>query len=129
YRGLLMTGRYAVAFLFLDLPPDHVDVNIHPTKAEVRFLNGQALYHLVLATVRERLRAEDLTARLRPATTSRGTQPAPSYPREEVAHRQGSIEQPAADPGRPAAPFQQGADGALAKHFGVAPGPSMLPGL
>src|SRR5262249_23032661 len=37
YRGLLMTGRYAVAFLFLDLPPDHVDVNVHPTKAEVRF--------------------------------------------------------------------------------------------
>ena len=36
YRGLLMTGRYAVAFLFLDLPPDAVDVNVHPTKSEVR---------------------------------------------------------------------------------------------
>ena len=37
YRGLLMTGRYAVAFLFLEMPPDQVDVNVHPTKAEVRF--------------------------------------------------------------------------------------------
>src|SRR5207248_1570824 len=37
YRGLLLTGRYAVAFLFLDLPPDLVDVNVHPTKSEVRF--------------------------------------------------------------------------------------------
>src|SRR5262249_48776464 len=43
YRGLLMTGRYAVAFLFLDLPADHVDVNVHPTKAEVRFRDGGAL--------------------------------------------------------------------------------------
>ncbi len=66
YRGLLMTGRYAVAFLFLELPPDHVDVNVHPTKAEVRFRDPQALYSLVHATVRDRLRAENLTARIRP---------------------------------------------------------------
>ena len=66
YRGLLMTGRFAVAFLFLELPPDQVDVNVHPTKAEVRFRDAQALYSLVLATVRDRLRAENLTARIRP---------------------------------------------------------------
>jgi DNA mismatch repair protein MutL len=64
YRGLLMTGRYAVAVLFLELPPDQVDVNVHPTKAEVRFRDAQALYHLVFTAVRERLRAENLTARL-----------------------------------------------------------------
>jgi DNA mismatch repair protein MutL len=64
FRGLLMTGRYAVAFLFLDMPPEFVDVNVHPTKAEVRFRDSHALYHLVLSTVRERLRAEDLTGRL-----------------------------------------------------------------
>jgi DNA mismatch repair protein MutL len=63
---LLMTGRYPVAFLFLELPPDQVDVNVHPTKVEVRFRDTQALYHLVLATVRERLRAQNLTAQLRP---------------------------------------------------------------
>ena len=64
YRGLLMTGRYAVAFLFLELPPDAVDVNVHPTKSEVRFRDGQALYHLVLATVRDRLRRANLVPRL-----------------------------------------------------------------
>jgi DNA mismatch repair protein MutL len=64
YRGLLMTGRYAVTFLFLELPPDLVDVNVHPTKAEVRFRDGQALHHLVFSTVRDRLRRENLTARL-----------------------------------------------------------------
>jgi DNA mismatch repair protein MutL len=65
YRGLLMTGRYAVAFLFLELPPDHVDVNVHPTKVEVRFRDGQALHHLVFAAVRDRLQKEDLTGQLR----------------------------------------------------------------
>jgi DNA mismatch repair protein MutL len=71
YRGLLMTGRYAVTFLFLELPPDQVDVNVHPTKAEVRFRDGQALHHLVFAAVRQRLRAENLTARLQAPSTMR----------------------------------------------------------
>lgn len=64
YRGLLMTGRYAVAFLFLELPADQVDVNVHPTKSEVRFRDGHALHSLVLHAVRRRLQAENLTARL-----------------------------------------------------------------
>ncbi|HEV8059693.1 MAG TPA: DNA mismatch repair endonuclease MutL [Gemmataceae bacterium] len=64
YRGLLMTGRYAIAFLFLDLPPDLVDVNVHPTKVEVRFRDAQPLYHLMLVGVRDRLRRESLTPKL-----------------------------------------------------------------
>lgn len=64
YRGLLMTGRYAVAFLYLDLAPDQVDVNVHPTKAEVRFRQGSAVYQLVFRAVRERLRRENLVPRL-----------------------------------------------------------------
>jgi DNA mismatch repair protein MutL len=64
YRGLLMTGRYPVTILFIDMPPDEVDVNVHPTKTEVRFRDAQAVYHLVFGSIRERLRAENLTARL-----------------------------------------------------------------
>jgi DNA mismatch repair protein MutL len=65
YRGLLMTGRYAVAFLFIDLPPDQVDVNVHPTKAEVRFRQSSAVYQLLFRAIRERLRQANLTPRLR----------------------------------------------------------------
>lgn len=79
YRGLLMTGRYAITFLFLDLPADLVDVNIHPTKAEVRFRDGQALYHLVLSTIRERLRAADLTARLQVSHRMAGPEGEPRF--------------------------------------------------
>jgi DNA mismatch repair protein MutL len=82
YRGLIMTGRFPVAFLFLELPPDQVDVNVHPTKAEVKFRDGQALHHLVYAAVRERLHASNLTPRLQPPpTTAETPQVVPPLPR------------------------------------------------
>ncbi len=64
YRNLLMTGRYAVGFLFLHVPPDQVDVNVHPTKAEVRFRENSLLYSLVRSTVKTRLLKENLVPRL-----------------------------------------------------------------
>ncbi len=64
YRGLLMTGRYAIGFLFLELPPDQVDVNVHPTKAEIRFRDSQAMYHLVRGAVKRALTAKNLVPRL-----------------------------------------------------------------
>ena len=64
YRGLLMTGRYAIGFLFLKVPPDRIDVNVHPTKAEVRFQENSTVYSLVRATVKSRLMRENLVPHL-----------------------------------------------------------------
>ncbi len=63
YRGLLLTGRFPVAFLRLDIPPEMVDVNVHPAKLEVRFADGRQLYSQLLATLRNKFLTTDLTAR------------------------------------------------------------------
>ena len=60
YRGLLMVGRQPVTFLFLEVPPEDVDVNVHPTKSEVRFLDSSSLYRLVLQTLRAKFLSMDL---------------------------------------------------------------------
>ncbi len=65
YRGLLMTGRYAVGFLYLNVPPNSVDVNVHPTKAEVRFRENSLIYSLVRSSVKNRLMQENLIPQLR----------------------------------------------------------------
>src|SRR6185437_1255749 len=64
YRGLLMVGRMPVAFLHLELPPEEVDVNIHPTKVEVRFRDSQRIYSQLLSTVRQTFLSSDLHSRL-----------------------------------------------------------------
>lgn len=56
YRGLLMVGRHPISFLFLEVPPHLVDVNVHPTKTEVRFQDSQTLYRQLLHTLREKFR-------------------------------------------------------------------------
>ena len=55
YRSLLEKRRYPIAVLFIDLPPEMVDVNVHPTKHEVRFRNQQQVHDFIVAALRERL--------------------------------------------------------------------------
>lgn len=53
YHTLLMKGRHPLAVLMIDVPPAFVDVNVHPTKAEVRFQDSNAVFVAVQKTVRE----------------------------------------------------------------------------
>lgn len=55
YHGLLMVGRYPMAVLFLKMPPEAVDVNVHPAKAEVRFREPRSVFSVVQRTVRATL--------------------------------------------------------------------------
>jgi DNA mismatch repair protein MutL len=57
YHTLLMVGRYPISILFLQLPPESVDVNVHPTKAEVRFKNADLIFRGVQRAVRRALLA------------------------------------------------------------------------
>ena len=67
YRGLLTSGRYPIAFLSLVMPPDLVDVNVHPTKLEVRFQDSGSLYSQLLSTLRTKFLSTDLTTRVESA--------------------------------------------------------------
>jgi DNA mismatch repair protein MutL len=55
YQTLLPSRRFPAGVLFIELPPEEVDVNIHPTKREVKFAHDRAVYDAVLQAVRRTL--------------------------------------------------------------------------
>ena len=57
YHTMLMVGRYPIAVVRLNVPPEDVDVNVHPAKAEVRFRYPDAAFSAVERTVRKTLTA------------------------------------------------------------------------
>ncbi len=57
YRNILPAGIYPVAMIFLEMPPGEVDVNVHPSKAEVRFRHSSFVHDLIRDTVLQALMA------------------------------------------------------------------------
>ena len=55
YRTAIPHDRYPIVFLFLKIPPNEIDVNIHPTKKEIKFSNEAAVFSLVYEGVKEAL--------------------------------------------------------------------------
>ena len=59
FSGRLMKGRHPVAVLFIRIPYDQVDVNVHPTKHQIRFLEQQKVHHAIKTAVKKALESDD----------------------------------------------------------------------
>jgi DNA mismatch repair protein MutL len=85
YRGSLEPNRFPVVFLFIQMPYENYDVNVHPTKIEVRFYNANLIHSQVLGALREKLLGTNLQTQAKlPVTTG------PAKAKEEdmpAAHR------------------------------------------
>ncbi|MBZ0199099.1 MAG: DNA mismatch repair endonuclease MutL, partial [Ignavibacteriaceae bacterium] len=64
YENVLEKGDYPFFILFLEIDPSRIDVNVHPSKLEVRFENERDVYHFVLAVIRKSLGTHDLVPTL-----------------------------------------------------------------
>jgi len=93
YRGLLVSGRYPIAFIRLEMPAEMVDVNVHPTKLEVRFQDGGRIYSQLLSALRQKFLSTDLTARLKPAAAPADADPAGALDPAHAAQRRDELVQ------------------------------------
>jgi DNA mismatch repair protein MutL len=78
YQNMLMVGRYPIAVLFLNIDPQEVDVNVHPTKAEIRFREPGRIFGLLNSAVRKNISAFSNVPQISPTFWSSGV----SRPRE-----------------------------------------------
>jgi DNA mismatch repair protein MutL len=66
YHTLLMVGRYPLAAIFIEVPPEEVDVNVHPAKAEVRFRSPDKAFSFVQRSTRRAMLAYTPVPQLAP---------------------------------------------------------------
>ncbi|RMH63119.1 MAG: DNA mismatch repair endonuclease MutL, partial [Bacteroidetes bacterium] len=114
FGDMLPEGAFPFFTLFLDLDPRHVDVNVHPTKAEVKFDDERGIYGFIKAVVKKALGTADLTPRFEAgpegrsfaATLHTGGTPASSAPPAPEPRRPAGASSPV--PSFPDSPFRVG---------------------
>lgn len=89
FKGYVPQGRYPVSCLFITVDPAVVDVNVHPTKMEVRFADDRPVFDVVLRSVRATLAGANLAA---PAVASTDPTP-PAAPTPTTPPRSHRVEQ------------------------------------
>ncbi len=70
YGNLIATGDYPAYIFFLEMDPRLVDVNVHPTKMEVRFANDRSLYFFLLSSIRKVFTEEKIIPKIESGTTA-----------------------------------------------------------
>jgi len=60
YKTLLMNNRYPVTILNINIDPEKIDVNVHPTKAEVKFSDSRSIFNLIYYAVNQVLNKSDI---------------------------------------------------------------------
>jgi DNA mismatch repair protein MutL len=94
YHTMLMVGRYPLAALFLEVPPEEVDVNVHPAKAEVRFRNSDKAFSFVQRATRRALLAYAPVPQVAPQNLwgSASSQPRTIDPAWSLSHEESNVE-------------------------------------
>jgi DNA mismatch repair protein MutL len=107
YATLIPSSRYPAAVLFLEVAPEQVDVNVHPTKLEVRFRDGHAVHGAIGRAIRGALRSVHSLAAGN-TDRDRVAEGSPSYPRGAQEPRGATLRLiPAAEAEHPGLPFAE----------------------
>jgi len=92
YRGVIDRGRYPVVALFIELSPGEVDVNVHPTKHEVRFRHQAAMHDTLQTSLEDLLRKSPwLTRQQSPSVPSTAPAVSQAYKERIAAAAQASL--------------------------------------
>lgn len=143
YRDVIAHGRYPVVALFLDIPPEELDVNVHPAKTEVRFRDANAVRSLVIGGIQRALAGQGGESR-EEARGEAGDEAAPRLPEHRPSLRlawsrpaSGGIRAlplPGFPAGAPAPPYPYPQPGSYPQgvadsqlSFGAAPAARVLP--
>jgi DNA mismatch repair protein MutL len=102
YEGLLGVGRYPVAVISLSLPPQSIDVNVHPTKKEIRFAQEPIVFNTVYGAVRrtlmEKMPVPEIVPFSRLMFTAEGQAPEPAASEKKPGLPSAVISPPRAAP-------------------------------
>lgn len=119
YRGVIDRGRYPVVALFIELPPGEVDVNVHPTKHEVRFRRQSVVHDAIQCAVEEVLRSSPWLAAPPAAAHRPGGTTGDAYRERIAAAAQASLALPSRPEYRPQ-PAEQVATASIAPDVALA---------